>query len=339
MLDQEVKSVHPETQPCVIGIDRLCIGYQPPNPFSANLLEEDEQTKKLRIIQFRKLFVKHSDYVKETLATVFEDVVKVIPCKNIGQTTKRYLVYSQDSKKNVEICTFFIGSAYGTPFMNFEFNPSRLTPETAVEVKCLLECLFDNAYEEIFACGVVSRAEIYLDVLGVKKNEIFLMDFSRRNKKSVKETSYQGGSKAEMSFAMYDKARKSTPHGSVQQEKTRIELRVKNRKMPLRDLSSGNLKNPFSSIRAIPVSALSELEKKYKIPCFANAALEVGINRLCKNKYGKRTVYEFLSAYTFDWWDSDQIWCDAQTILKKIAPYKISGNTSIEDSSLFSYVL
>lgn len=189
-----------------IGLDRMVIGLPYPklitsdgsNPTAEELNLHDAKKK-----QFQSQ-MKH-----------IESVITSGPhhCKGKIKDQQRYLVLSNDD--DTLLCVFTLGFCFGRGVINFEFNPSKLTPDNFSEISGLLMAMFFDHYDELFDESVVSHAEFFIDVSGEELSNLVLIDSGRRTPKQWKGTSYHGPRSSRLVTVMYNKAKQQKLVGSL----------------------------------------------------------------------------------------------------------------------------
>jgi hypothetical protein len=200
--------------------------------------------------------------------------------------------------------------------INFELNPSKLTPDNFAEIGGLLMTMFFDHYDELFAQGVVSHAEFFIDVSGEELSNLVLIDSGRRTTKQCKGTTYHGPRGALRVTVMYDKAKQSKIGGKL----VRIEVRINDRKIKFRDLVEQDLFNPLSTSLVVEAGVLQLAAQKWHSPNLANNIKEFGLYGAIKNKPARKVIWTFLQEHAVPWWQPDLFWAGHRELLLKLKP-------------------
>ncbi len=240
---------------------------------------------------------------------------KVISSKRC-KSHRRHVVYSDDGK--FKLITVHSGYAGHTPFINFEFNPSKMTGLYNGERDAFYAMGLYDHYDTLYQYGVVSHVEFYVDIEGVASNELALIDLSKRTGKVFKGTQYLGGRTSAQSVVKYDRLAllkaKSLPVpksslGVNVASVTRIEVRLADRAVGFRQLVEQDTPSPFDTFIVVPRSALGEVAQHWNHPALSTRLMQPGLFGATKgNAAARESIRHFLQARQIAWWEKEQIW-------------------------------
>jgi len=230
----------------VVRLDKFVVGLKcpliPKGAKGAKLTEGE----KLEILTRRDQYLALMKHIETTIKT----------CKHFVQNTKekgfrRFCVLSEFSDTTL----FYVqlGCIKGTWVINFEWNPSKLSPDERAEFIGNLSAMLYNHYEELYYQGVVSRAEFAVDAYGKEISDLVLIEKGRKTFHKKETTTYSGRRASPHVLTMYNKAK----HLGEQGLWVRIEARIKRRDISLQQLVEENpFGNPFGNAIIVNVNQL-----------------------------------------------------------------------------------
>ena len=290
-----------------VGLDRTVIGLKYPSfPKTDGTPLPKDQIELIHEMQ--KEFKAKMYHIKSTVTSGPHH------CKGKKKDLKRY--YVQSETDGTHLCTFALGYSYGTTVINFEFNPSKLSPEQFGEIGALMMVLFNDHYQEVYGRGVVAHAEFFIDVPEAVLSDLVLVDLGRRTTTPFKGTTYSGKQSSRLVGTMYDKGKESKTAGKL----VRIELRINRRDIPFKDLVEQDQFNPFSSFLVVEASQLQLVAQEWKSPHLANNIKEHGLYGGVATSYARKKIGAYLKEHTVPWWQPDVLWAGHRELLLKLKP-------------------
>lgn len=290
-----------------IGLDRIVIGLPYPklitqdgnNPTAEELNFHDAQKKKFQsqMKHIESMILMGNHYLP----------------KSSNKDLQRYLVRSDDG---TTLCFFTLGFSYGTGVINFELNPSKLSIDNFAEISGLMSVMFFDHYDELFAQGVISHAEFYVDVSGEDLSNLVLIDSGRRTVRQHKGTTYHGPRGSRLVTTLYDKAKQQNSGGQL----VRIEARLNRRDLQFKDFIEQDLFNPFSTSLVVEALQMQSMSNKWNSPYLAHNIRELGFCGAIKNKPSRHKIWAFLKERAAPWWQPDLFWSAHRKLLLQLKP-------------------
>ena len=296
-----------------IGLDRFVIGL--PYPKLPNLVIANPVTNDvvLQINISQKEFVSCLKHLENTIKDTGKYVIG--KCKN--KDLKRYKVLSEQD--GGLLCIYTLGFCFGTGVINIEVNPSNLTADKWGELLALISIQFYNQYDELYARGVVSHAEFYVDVVGESISNLVLIDEGRRATTHFKGTTYQGKRGSPLVGTMYDKASEQ----KINEKLIRVETRINRNDIAFKDLIENDLFNPFSKFLVLNVNKLQLIALEYGSPSIKQNIVEYGLFKGIKNKHARKAIFALLKENTISWWKPEMLWSTHKTLLLNFMPSNV----------------
>lgn len=292
-------------------LDKLVVGLPyPKSPKGMELAMMSVMAKQL--IQYQqKEYVALMKHI-ESMIKVGKHFVKKTKQKGL----KRYCVLSEQN--DTPLFYVQLGCINKTWVINFEWNPSKLSPEEQDEFLANLSIMLNHHYEELYEFGVVSHAEFAVDVYGVDISSLALISLKKSAYQRVGTTIYSGRRGSANVLTIYDKAKelgKSEKH-------VRIEARIKRRDLTLQQLveNSAAIHNPFNRQIVVDVNQLQLVAQELQIPPLAELLKELGLHEAVKNFAARCKIFGHLMKNTVDWWQPDKFWTQHQALLKALEP-------------------
>jgi hypothetical protein len=218
-----------------VGLDRTVLGIPYPKLAIPDDIKPPTQKQIAHVKDLQKQFVKHLHHIRQVIENSHYPHV-LVPTKS--KDFKRYNVLTEDKQL---LCTFALGFNFATGMINVEFNPTRLTKNDIWgHLNNFLGLCFNHHYDELYARGVVSHAEFYVDV-PVCADNLVLIDYRKRAYTLHEGTTYLGKRTSPESVTMYDKAKQLKQDGTL----VRIEARISQRKTGFKGLVESSIANPL----------------------------------------------------------------------------------------------
>jgi hypothetical protein len=135
-----------------------------------------------------------------------------------------------------------------------ELNPSKLQGTDWAVFRDVLERCLTHGTSGFITSGRVRRAELALDIDGVHRDELYVIDTRVRmvnHDYTARGTTYHGAHCSRRRVVAYDKAKELREEHNVMlpNERTRIEAVLRPKDIPVEQLAS--LPNPFSSVLVV----------------------------------------------------------------------------------------
>ena len=284
-----------------IGIDKITIGLKYPNLPKKQLESPDEQAKK-EIIEAQKKFFGEEMYLQQMIVSDNHD-------KHLMKNkTMRYIIKDEDGNYCFE---FHLGQIAGTRIINLQINPSKMSQSAKAELDGLLSVTFYNGYQEFYNRAVISKLELYVDILDVDISEYVLIDLGRRQKTDYENTTYLGKRNSRLTMASYDKAKQLKMEATIH----RYECRISNRNLYFKNYIEKEQKNPFMNFVLIAKQDLQLIALKKGGPKFAAKLEDLGLYRATANKFARESIKQELLNCRVSWWDVDIFW---NTIIEEL---------------------
>jgi hypothetical protein len=291
-----------------IGLDKMVIGL--PYPKLITNAGGDPTAEELNL----------HDAQKKQFASQMKHIESVIQtgkyhCNNVkGTNLNRYKVLSDTGGEL--LCIFTLGFSYGSGVINFEFNPSKLNPDNFAEIDGLLCVMFFDHYDELFARGVVSHAEFFIDIYGEDLSKLALIDSGRRSTKKYKGTTYHGKRASRLVATLYDKDKQA--HWGEQV--VRIEVRINRRDISFRDLVEQDIFNPLRSLLAVELAQMQSASQKWNMPDLGDSIIALGMYGAIANTPARKAIWAHLKEHAAPWWQPEIFWSAHRKLLMKLKP-------------------
>lgn len=302
-----------------MGIDQVTISipYVPPVQGDEKLTQD--QITKLISVQhhYKKEALGLINYVQNATQHMFKSALPK-PLKG-APTLKRINVFCEEDGSYVATVT--VGLLFGTPVLNYTFNPHKLTGEGLEELEALLTMTHPLGYAGIYSQGVITRFEFFLDIEDVNPSDLALLDTGRRMTTLYKGTTYHGRRGRNLVGTAYDKAAEQ----KLDRVLTRIEARIKRRDVTFQELVETGIANPFAPFIVVPAAALNVVASEWKCPELADQIRQHGLYGGIKNKQARKAITKRLREFSVAWWSPDAIWAKFGTIMDGFRPAFIGG--------------
>lgn len=292
-----------------IGLDRTVIGLPYPK-----LITSDKNNPTSEELNFygaqKKQFASQMKHIESVIHTGESH------CNDVKETNlKRHKVLTDIGGQL--LCTFTLGFIYGSGVINFEFNPSKLNPDNLAEINGLLSVMFFDHYDELFARGVVSHAEFFIDIYGEDLSKLALIDSGRRSTKQYKGTTYHGKQASRLVATLYDKGKQA----HLGEQVVRIEVRINRRDISFRDLVEHDLSNPLSSLLPVEVINLDSALQNWNMPDLGDNIIAHGMYGAIANKPARKAIWAHLKEHAAPWWWQPEVfWSAHRKLLMKLKP-------------------
>lgn len=208
-------------------------------------------------------------------------------------------------------------------FATFQFNPSRLTAEAAIELLASIEQMFWFEYDEFFARAECTYLEIPLDVVGARMADYFFFDTRLKTYNAAYEkngTLYLGSRTSSRFITVYDKAKEVADKGGpvCLGEWLRIEPHIRP-KVPADQIHA--LHNPFTTVRVIDRAKLAAIDGNKALDTFRNRVMS-GIQPQAAYLAAadKKALLAGLESARADWFEPEVLWK-----MYPSAAYRITG--------------
>lgn len=291
-----------------IGIDKVSIGLPlglPPD------IEMDAVLKSAWIIEYAKSCNELLYHVQDTLINVLESKGKRIKGK---AALWRYPLIDQN---NQHISTILLGrTPQGVPVLNFEFNPSLMSFANWQELSGLLDLLLYGGFEELYAIGVVSHMEFFIDLEGGEQTELVMLSLTRRSHSQFKTSQYRGRRGSKLVGTIYNKGAQM----KLSAPRTRIEIRINRRDLKFWEIVEMEVQNPFEQFVVVPKSALENISDEWNVPTLGNALLEFGLFDGVANKFARNAIANRLQENVIQDWQPDKLWAGFKGLLDEFKP-------------------
>jgi hypothetical protein len=230
---------------------------------------------------------------------------------------RRYCVLSEFT--DAPLFYVQLGNIKGTWVINFEWNPSKLSPVERAEFLGSLEPMLNEDYHELYYKGVVSRAEFAVDVYGAEIADLVLIEKGRKSFHKEGATIYSGRRGSPHVLTMYDKAKQLGELGPW----VRIEGRISRRDITFRQLVEDSLVgNPFGNAIIVDVKQLQLVASEFDKPQLAAHIMELGLQGAVKYKPLRLKILSRLQEVAVEWWKPELFWNEHQALLKELHPHK-----------------
>lgn len=330
MLHQGVMDKYQISDKFRIGVDRVSIGI-PCVKIPKGLYEKNNANKiALQYKLFlRDNYIRLQNYIR---VDVLEGDYGAKPRKT--KTGYRYPVYVNFDKQQKLICTVDMGVCYGNPYINFEFNPNKLSEEDAEELELFFSLVLFHQYEELYKYGKVSHFELSVDIHDANPSQLVLIDTGKRKTSYYKDTTYQGPRGAELVGTIYNKAQQLQ---SVDREVTRYEVRINDRTLMFSDLVAGEIKNPHAPFILVTADTLKQVCADFGCPRLANKIIKDGLFGTIKNNpVAKKAIINALRPQAI--LDKDILWAAQRAMLTEFTPAFMGGGID-DDLIIYEDVL
>jgi hypothetical protein len=214
-------------------------------------------------------------------------------------------------------------------FMTVQFNPSKLTDISAIELNATFECMFDWGYEEFFDRAECSYVEIALDVLGANMTDYLFFDTQLKSVNDYYQadgTLYLGSQTSSRYVAVYDKAKEVADKGGpvIEDDWLRIEPRLKP-KVSATDIV--DLPCAFATVWVIDKQKLAGIKYNSAVNVFRNRVLKDGVQPqaaflLAPDKKG---LLSALQPSIPDWYNPIAIWGTFPAAAFRVGPVGVQA--------------
>jgi hypothetical protein len=205
------------------------------------------------------------------------------------------------------------GHAGGKQSAWFQFNPTKLSGNDLATMRGHMNILLEHGFMTLWKSGVVSYAEIAIDVRGALFDDYMYIDTSLRSASYGYEkvgTVYLGSKDSNRSFCCYDKSKQQDHKGIYAEETLRIEAKLKGGKaFHLADVCS--IPSPFKTLLVIDRGALEKCPHPL-VQQFKSQAKAPGSNSQVaflhlppKQRAGLQKALRELQP---TWWEPGKIW-------------------------------
>jgi hypothetical protein len=318
MLFKAVMDKHQIDGVAYTGIDKVVIGI----PFKPIISDDMSDSEKVIVmIEAMKYGCATVKYIENSLEGVFGIFGK--PLKKIPML-KRYHLRSDAGGKKLIAVILAGKNPNGVPVLNFEFNPSKMDEGDWGEFEVALSLLLFNHYEELYAQGVVSHVEFFIDLDQYSPNDLVLLSLARRSHTEFKTTAYCGKRASRLVGTIYNKADQMKISGNL----IRVEIRLNGRDMQFQTLVEKNVRNPLKEFVVVPSDALDKISNEWNLPCLGDKIKNFGVHESIKNKHARKAILERLNELAAPWWNPEKLWGNYRTMLAEFRPDFIGGNTN-----------
>lgn len=296
----------------IVGLDKFVVGLPYPRmPKGAELAKLSVEERQ-EIVERQKQYIalgKHIESMAKIDGNFFVEKTKQKGLKRFGVKsglTGAPLFY---------IC---FGCINKTWVINFEWNPSKHSQADRDEFLATLSIMLYDHYEELYVCGVISRAEFCVDVYGVGISNLVLIEKGRKAYFKKGTTVYTAPRTSHHVLTMYDKGAQLGESG----QRIRIEVRIRRRDITLQQLveQSYAIPNPFGNAIIVDVNRLQLVAQELNMPSLVGRVKELGLYAAVKSKVARQKIYSRLQQEAVDWWQPEQFWMQHQALLKGLKP-------------------
>lgn len=290
-----------------VGIDKTTLGLKYPVLSKIKFNAVDEESKKL-IMEAQKIFFG----VEIQLRNMMKDDQNYIKHIMKNKTT-RHIFIDDNGNHGFE---FHLGQIAGTRVINLQFNPSKMSQAAKAELDGLLSVTFNYGYQEFYRRAVISKLELYLDVLDEDVSDFVLVDLGRRKKTDFENTTYFGKRNSRLAMANYDKGKQLGTDDCVE----RYECRISNRNLNIKDYVEHEQKNPFANFILIARKDLQSIAQNLGQPNLASTIEKLGLYHAIANKPAREKIKGLIAKSRVSWWDIDIFWEALTGELKLLKP-------------------
>lgn len=290
-----------------IGIDKTTLGLKYPNLSKKQLDSLDEQSKKT-IIEAQKKFFGEQMQLRNMMKD--DENYKKHFMKN---KTSRHIFIDDNGIHGFEL---HLGQISNTRIINLQFNPSKMNQSARAELDGLLSVSFNYGYHEFYSRAVISKLELFVDVLNMDVSDLVLVDLGRRKKTDFKNTQYFGKRNSRLTMANYDKAKQLNTDDCIE----RYECRISNRDLYFKDYVEQEQKNPFSDFVLIGRQDLQSIAQTKGNAKLAAAIENLGLYHAVANKHARESLKHQILNNRVSWWDIDIFWDALQEELQLLKP-------------------
>lgn len=205
------------------------------------------------------------------------------------------------------------GHAGGKQSAWFQFNPTKLSENDLAVVAGHMSILLEHGFLTLWKSGVVSYAEIAVDVRGALFDDYMYIDTSLRSASYGYEkvgTVYLGSDSSNRSFCCYDKSKQQEYKGGYAEETLRIEAKLQGGKaFHLADVCS--ISSPFKTLMVVDRTALKKCTHPLVQQFKSHANVPGGGSQMAylhtpsKQRVGLQKALRELQP---SWWMSGKIW-------------------------------
>lgn len=290
-----------------IGIDKVEIGI-PWNPKGEHAAQSKDLIKS-RKNTFHRNMVRIRDQIIENMPhTIWHEKGAY------GWQTHIHITSPNDGPA---IATITLGSHWGKPLLNYQFNPSKLTEDGRHTLNLLFTLTQPFEYLSLYRDGVVKHLECFIDLNEVSHDDLALLDRGRRKTKHCDSTTYQGQRKGELVGTLYDKGRQIGHDAPL----TRLEWRVQRPELTLEKFIEHGVANPLAAFMVVPNSALDEVAVGWPAyPELARSIRDSGLYGGIKNSNARKAITARLYDRTMPWWEPDILWEGFRLLIAHLRP-------------------
>jgi hypothetical protein len=226
-----------------------------------------------------------------------------------------------------------IGSAYGTPYVHFEFNPSEMTHAGRDSLLALLADVFADGYRSLYEHGVVVPLECAVDINGLHCADAVLIDLGKRNTRPYGNTStvYCGRRGGPLQGKLYDKA--SEMGGKF--VRTRWETTITDRHATFSELVEGPYPCPLKDFRLVRMQSLKECLKAVGQPTSLAVHIRgLGLRKAIPSLKTRKALIAKLEQHAYPWSHPTALWSSFMQLLERFEPASHpSGSPVVKSTS------
>jgi hypothetical protein len=212
-----------------------------------------------------------------------------------------------------------VGSTYGTPYTHFEFNPSTMKQAGRMAFRNLLANVLADGYSSLYEHGVLSPAELAVDIDGLHCADSVLINLGKRRTRPYKDTDmvYCGRRGGPLQGKLYDWAKKNKKTFI----RTRWETVITDRKTTLRQFIEEPYPCPMKDFRLVRLHTLKECLKAAGLP--TSLALHIrgkGLLKSIPDLKARKALIALLEQHTNSWGHPSGVWPSFQKMLERFKP-------------------
>jgi hypothetical protein len=290
-----------------VGVDKTTIGLKYPSITKKQLDSLDEQDKKMIIEAQARFFGEEMNLRKMMEGGNHKKHL-------MKNKTTRHIITDADGNYAFE---FHLGRIAETRIINLQFNPSKMTPAAKAELDGLLSVSFNYGYNEFYSRAVISKLELFVDVIDTDVSEYILIDLGRRSKTVYANTTYLGKRNSRLTMANYDKALQLKTGDTIE----RYECRISNRSLYFKDYVEQEQKNPFNEFVLISRLDLQSIALSNKSNKLAATIENFGLYHAVANKYARESIKQQILNNRASWWEVDVFWNAIREQLQLLKPH------------------
>lgn len=297
----------------IVGLDKFVVGLPYPK------MPEGAELAKLSVDERQEIQQQQKQYI--ALGKHIESMAKIDDNFFVEKTKQKGLKRFGVKSGLTGTPLFFLqlGCINKTWVINFEWNPSKHSHADRDEFLATLSTMLYDHYEELYVCGVISRAEFCVDVCGEDISNLVLVEKGRKAyEKFAATTTYSGRRGGAHVLTIYDKGKQL----GESDQRIRIEVRIKRRDITLQQLveESYAIQNPFSNAIIVDVNRLQLVAQELNMPSLVGRIKELGLYGAVKSKVARQKLFSRLQQEAVDWWQPEQFWMQHLALLKGLKP-------------------